>query len=331
MRIAVTSGTDGTTLIYDASLVAADTHHLGTIIGNGAPSGAWLAYDGVTFFTAFRTGSGGTIARARLKTDGVLLDRVDFYRGQPIRVYPVFDGVSVYVLTNEPNAASTHSTLHFLGFDLTNQSDPVPLCDTSALGIAAARAAGDIFVLCGGDTIVELDRKLHTRMRIASVVAGDSMGHPCGATDVALSSTGTVVFVLCGSTGTVLYLDHLTLESIASLAVGTGGQQIARAPDGQHVIVLRPAAREIVVLDVRRRVITGRVTTRHTPRAVATDSDSRSAFVATGDGTDPGTLLKVDFATGTVVGETTTVAMPITVSTWPGEESPVMRWQPSRN
>ena len=84
-------------------------------------------------------------------------------------------------------------------------------------------------------------------------------------------------------------------------------------------------------MDVRRRVITGRIATRQPPTAVATDSDSRSAYVATGVGEVPGLLLKIDLAAGSVLRETATIAMPITVSVWPGEESPVMRWQARRN
>jgi DNA-binding beta-propeller fold protein YncE len=307
--------------------VAADTHDLQHTISGTDPAGAWLAYDGATFFAAVRRGAGGSIGRART-ADDVLLDRVDFYRGQPVQVYPVFDGVSVYAVTTEPTDVGARSTLHVLGFDLDARGDPIALCDSPALGLATTRAANDVFILCAGDTLVEVDRALQSLVRVADVPAGDSTGTACAGTDIAMSSTGSVVFVLCGGSGTLLYLDHLTLEPIRSLSVGPGGRRLARAPDGQHVVVLRPDAKEIVVLDVRRRAVTGRIATSQPPTAVATDSDSRHAFVATGATGGPGVLLKIDLARGSVLAQTPTVAMPITVSVWPGEESPVMRWQP---
>jgi DNA-binding beta-propeller fold protein YncE len=290
-----------------------------------SPAGAWLAYDGVTFFTASRRGAGGSITRARAH-DGSLLNRVDFYRGAPVHVYPVFDGESVYAVATDSTVDGTRSTLHVLGFDLEARANPVLLCETSARGLATTRAADDVFVLCAGDTLVEVDRTLHRRVRVASIATGDSASELCGASDVAMSTTGSVVFVLCGDAGTLLYLDHLTLEPIRSLPVGIGGRRLGRSPDGQHVVILRPDAREVVVLDVRRRVLTGRIATEHVPMAVATDSDSRSAFVATGIADGGGRLLKIDLEGGTVRGTAETVAHPVTVSVWPGEESPVMRW-----
>lgn len=313
-------------MTHDATLIVADTHERQDALDGTVPAGAWFAYDGTTIFSASRRGFGGSITRART-VDDALLDRMDFYRGRPEHVYPVFDGTSVYVVTNQPTDVGTRSTMHFLGFNLTALTDPVPLCDSAALGLATTKLAEDLFVLCQGDTLVELDRTLRTRVRVADVASGDSTGTSCGAADISMSSTGTVLFVLCSASGTLLYLDHLTLEPIRSLPVGAGGARMARAPNGQYVIVIRPEAREVVVLDVRRRVVTGRATTSQPPRAVAADSDSRSAFVATGIEGAAGTLLKIDLASGTVRAEAPTAAMPISVSVWPGEESPVMRWE----
>ena len=325
IRIAVTSGADGTAVIYDADLVRIEAHDLGAALGGAQPAGSWLAYDGTSLLAAVATGPGGTIARARL-ADGSLLERIDFYRGRPFRVYPVFDGESVYALTNDPTEAGDRGTLHVLGYDLAARSDPVALCDASALGLAATRAAEDIFVLCDGDTLVEVDRKLRTRIRVAPVAA-DSSDTACNATDLAMSSTGTVLFVLCAGTGTLRYLDHLTLEPIDSVRVGTGARRLVRAPDGQHVAVLRPDDLEVVLVDVRRRRITGTVATSQPPTDAAVNSDSRSVFVAMGSADGPGRLLEIAFATGEILADTPTVTAPISVSVWPGDESPVMRWQ----
>ena len=266
------------------------------------------------------------MARTSL-ADGSLLERIDFYRGRPFRLYPAFDGVSVYALTTEQTETGVRSTLHVLGYDLAARAAPVALCDTSVRGLAATRAAEDLFAVCDGDTLVEIDRKLNTRVRVATVPT-DSGAPPCNATDLAMSSTGTVLFVSCGGTGTLLYLDHLTLDPIDSIAVGTGGRRIVRAPDGQHVAVLRPDDREVVLIDVRRRLITGRVQTQLRPTDAAVNSDSRSVYVATGSAEGPGTLLEIELATGTILAEAPTVTAPTSVSAWPGDESPVMRWQP---
>lgn len=298
---------------------------MGATLGGTAPAGAWLAYDGSSLLAAFENGPGGTLARARL-ADGALLERLDFYRGQPLRLYPAFDGVSVYALTSEQTEIGVRSTLHVLGYDLAARADPVALCDTPVRGLAATRAAEDLFAVCDGDVLVEIDRRLNTRVRVATVSA-DSGATPCNATDLAMASTGTVLFVVCGGTGTLLYLDHLTLDPIDSVAVGAGARRIVRAPDGQYVAVLRPDEREVVLIDVRRRLITGRVRTESPPTDAAANSDSRSVYVATGSADGPGTLVEVDFATGAVLAAAPTVTAPISVSAWPGDESPVMRWQ----
>ncbi len=324
-HVAVTSGSDGRVVIYDGDLLAADTIALSNL-HPGRRMGAWLAYDGTTLFAAQSTAPAGALVRGRI-ADGSVLDRVDFYRGAPAIVYPLFDGQTVLALTVERVGIAARSTLHFLGLDLSADATPVPVCDARALGLATARASERLYVLCDHDLVVELDRALRTLIRATQLPAiGRTARAPCGASDIGIASTGSIVFVLCGETGRLLYLDRVTLEPLDSLDVGHGGMALARAPGGQHVVVTRPAMREIVVADVRRRLVVGRISTEHIPLAVATGADSRVAFVASGIPRVPGTLLKIDLETATILTEVMTVEMPITLSVWPGEESPVMRW-----
>ncbi len=325
-HIAVTSGSDGHVVIYDDDFRVTDTVGLADA-HTGRRVGAWLAYDGTTLFAAQSTATAGALVRART-ADGTVLDRVDFYRGRPGFVYPLFDGQTVLALTIERAGIAARSTLHFLALDLSTGATPIPVCNTTALGLTTVRANDRVYVLCDRDLVVELDRELRTLIR--SVQLPSTVGTaspPCGARDIGIASTGSIVFVLCAEAGTLLYLDRVTLEPLDSLQVGPGGSALARAPDGQHLVITRPTMREVVVADVRRRRFVGRIATEHAPLAVATGADSRVAFVTTGIPRVPGQLLKIDLETATVLAEATTVEMPITVSVWPGEESPVMRWE----
>jgi hypothetical protein len=325
-HVAVTSGADGTVVVFTSDLRTADTVPVPED-GPGQHTGAWLAYDGTTLFAARATAAAGALERARL-ADGALLERVDFYAGTPALVHPLFDGRTVMVATVERSGLAVRSTLHFLTLDLSSQTSPVPVCDTRVLGLATVRPNDRVYLLCDRDRVVEIDRRLRTLIRTVDLPApAEPEQSPCGASDIGIASTGSIVFVLCGETGHLLYLDRVTLEPLDSLEVGYGGLRLARTPDGQHVVVTRPGRREVVVADVRRRTIVGRITTAYPPLAVVAGADSRTAYVSTGLPDVPGRLLRVDLPSATVSADVPTIPMPVTVSVWPGEESPVMRWK----
>lgn len=324
-HVAVTSGADGTVLVYDADLRSTDTLPL-PADGSGRRVGAWLAYDGTTLFAAHARARSGSVERARL-ADGAVLERVDFYAGTPLVAAPLFDGRTVLAVTVDDPGASAHSTLHFLGLDLASRTAPIPVCDARVLGLATVRPNDRVYLLCVGDRVIEVDRRLQTLIRTVQLpLPAEPTQAPCGASDVGIASTGSIVFVLCAGTGRLLYLDHVTLEPIDSLDVGAGGMRLARTPDGRHAVVTRPGRQDVVVADVRRRTIVGRVATDQPPLAVVADADSRTAFVTTGTPGAPGRLFRIDLPSATVLTDVPTVTMPVIVSAWPGEESPVMRW-----
>lgn len=326
-RIAVTSGDDGTILLFDAGLSRADTLRLSDAFPDRSTAGAWLAPDGSVLYAAYRSPTAGALVRARV-ADGAILDRVDFFAGAPVIVYPLYDGRTVLAATEARSAGGSQTLLHFLGSDLSAQSEPIPVCPTGIRGLATARTIDRVYALCEGDVLVDLDRRLRTLVRSVPLDSGDPFaGAGCDARAVAVSSNGSIVFVLCARTGTIRYLDRVTLEPVDSLAVGVGAESWARSPDGQYAVILRPLDREIVVADLRRRTITGRPVPSYTPRAVTVGSDSRSAYVATGDGASGGSIIEIDLASGAIVGEHGSAARPVTLSAWPGEESPVMRWK----
>jgi len=326
-RIAVTSGDDGAILLFDAGLARVDTLRLSEAFPDRSTVGAWLAPDGSALYAAYRSPTAGALVRARV-ADGAILDRVDFFAGAPAIVYPLYDGRTVLAATEARTAGGSQALLHFLGSDLSAQSEPIPVCSTRIRGLATVRTTDRVYALCDGDVLVDLDRRLRTFVRSVPLGSGDPFtGAGCDARAVSVSSNGSIVFVLCAGTGTIRYLDRVTLEPVDSLAVGVGAESWARSPDGQYAVILRPAEREIVVADLRRRVITGRPVPTYTPRAVTVGSDSRSAYVATGDGASGGSLIEIDLASGAIVRERGSAARPVTLSVWPGEESPVMRWK----
>lgn len=326
-RIAVTSGDDGAILLFDAGLTHVDTLRLSERFPDRTPVGAWLAPDGSTLYAAHRSPAAGALVRARV-ADGAILDRVDFFAGAPVVVYPLYDGRTVLAATQAPTAGGSQALLHFLGSDLSAQSEPIPVCATGIRGLATVRSTDRVYALCEGDVLVDLDRRLRTLVRSVTLRSGDPAADPaCDARAVAVSSNGSIVFVLCTRTGWIRYLDRVTLEPIDSLEVGIGADSWARSPDGRYAVILRPAEREIVVADLRRRMITGRPAPDDTPHAVTVGADSRSAFVAAGDRGSRGSIVEIDLASGTIVREHASAAHPVALSAWPGEESPVMRWK----
>jgi hypothetical protein len=329
-HIAVTAAEDGTILIYDAGLTHIDTVRLADGFLDRGAVGAWLAPDGTTLYAAQRTPTAGALVRARV-ADGAILDRIDFFDGTPAIVHPLYDGRTVLAATVSWSGDPPHTLVHFLGRDLSVQGEPVPVCDAAMRGLATTRASERLYALCGGDVLVELDRGLHTLVRTVSV---NSRSEPvtarCDATALAVSSNGSIVFVLCAQSGTIRYLDRLTLEPLDSLEVGIGGERWSRSPDGRYAVILRPAQREIVVADLRRRAVTGHLTMPFTPTAVVVGSDSRVAYATAGDGAGGGVIVEITLASGTIARQHETVARAASLSAWPGEESPVMRWGPAR-
>jgi DNA-binding beta-propeller fold protein YncE len=326
----VTAADGGAILVYDASLSGADTVRLADGFLDRGAVGAWLAPDGTTLYAARRTPTAGALVRARV-ADGVILDRVDFFDGAPAIVSALYDGRTVLAATVSRSGPAPRTLVHFLIRDLSAQTEPVPACDAAIRGLATTRGSERIYALCDGDTLAELDRGLRTLVRTTSVDGpGETSGARCDATDVAVSSNGSIVFVLCAAAGTIRYLDRLTLQPLDSLAVGSGGRRWARSPDGQYAVVLRPDEHEIVVADLRRRAVTGRPTVPFAPGTVVVGSDSRVAYVTAGDGTGEGVIVEIALASGTVVREHGTVPRAVALSAWPGDESPVMHWGPER-
>ena len=324
-RVAV-AGEDGTVLVYHADLRVADT----LTVGGGELLGSWLGTDGSTIYLAQRTANAGSLARAR-RADGVMLDRLDFYRGVPglVRVLP--DGRTVIAVTHE-SAPDTpaRSTLHFLGPDLATLAEPVTVCDGAARGVATEKTTDRLFVLCNGDVVSEIDRKLRRFVRRLTV-PNDSLSPRCEATDIAVSSTGSIVFVLCGNSGELRYVDRLTFALLSSLDVGGTGTSMARSPDGRYILVLRPAARQVVIADVRRQSVLARIETSGTPTTATVGTDSRTAYVVIHPFEGAAArVLKIDIHALRVVGEASAPRTPRSVSTWPGADSPVMRWKRTR-
>jgi hypothetical protein len=324
-RVAV-AGENGTVIIYHADLTVADT--LAAV--GGKVLGGWLGSDGSTVYLAQQTANAGSLVRAR-RTDGVMLDRLDFYRGVPRLVRMLPGGRAVIAVTDETAPTGpTRSTLHFLGPDLATLAEPVPVCEGTARGVATEKTTDRLFVLCGGDQVSEIDRKLRRFVR-ALPVPGDSAGRRCDAADIAVSSTGSIVFVLCGASGELRYVDRLTLTWLSSLDVGDGGTAMTRSPDGRYVLVLRPQTSEVVVADVRRRAVLARIETTGAPAAATVATDSRSVYLVTHASDTVGArVLRIDLHDLRVVAEAPAPGAPRSVSVWPESDSPVMRWKPTR-
>ena len=301
-----------------STLTSIDGAAIGT---RGRISAIEFGPDGSSIYLGITHSTGSALAWVNRAT-GVSLERLQLPRDSLTTLRLLKDGRSLAATTVSRGDASV-SALHIIPTDLATLGARISLCSGVAVGLATQGVRDRMYAVCRGDELVEIDHKLGVRVR--SVQLSPPAGRvPCEAADLHTSANGSVVFVLCAGSGTLLYLDRVRLTPYDSLAVGTGGARLARTPEGRYVAITRPSASELVIVDVRRRRIVHRL-----PIAGASDVtigiDGRSAFVTAATATQR-TLYRVTLTTGAVVSQQLTISDARRVAVWPGPKSPKMRW-----
>lgn len=281
------------------------------------PGGASL-YLGTTLSTGsavtwINRSTGRSLGRLQLPHDSLTT----------LRLLP--DGRSVAVTSvSRGESLASESVLQIIPTDLATPGPRVPLCRGVARGLATDGVRDRMYAVCRGGEIVEIDRKL--RVQVRSVQLSPNADRPaCEPADVHTSANGSVVFVLCAGSGTLLYLDRVQLTPYDSLPVGMGGQQLARTPDGRYVAITRPSHDELVIADVRRRIVTHRLPIEGASD-VTVGIDGRAAFVTAATATQSH-LYRVTLTTGEVLSQRLAVLDAHRVAVWPGPTSPKMRWR----
>ncbi len=290
-----------------------------------------LGSDGGTVYVAGATGPEGTVLRLRT-TDGVTIDQWRLASGMVPRALALLpDSRTLLVASNHVD--DQKGVVSFLATDSLIELASLTPCQGDVGDLAMLRQGDRVYARCTGalDAVVELDTRLRRIVRTAPLGEGGpspTSSTRCGPGGIALSRTGTVLFALCSTSGTLLYLDRVTFRPFDSVTVGPGGYRIAVSPRGSRAVLSFPTLNEVVLVDLRGRAVAARLPTPAGPSGVTISPDGRWAFVAArGAETNLATLLKIDLRSSRVVATTTIPRGSQAVSVWPGRRSPVMRWR----
>ncbi len=312
---------DSLLLLYSPDLATADTIDV---------AAALLPGERITHLVSGASGAGshalaasdtaGAVITVRHR-DGRVVDRIGL-EGVPTAVAMHPDGHTLMVATS-PGTAETQerSTLHFMPLDAARTAAEAELCDRPARAMVPFRDLDRLYVACEGGELAELDLQLRTQIRtVRFAEPQDRMSEPCGPVGAALSSNATLVYVLCGETGTLLYLDRARLTLFDSLVVGGGASGLAMTPNRRQAVVTRPQDDEVAILDLRGRRVADRAAFG-APFSSSVSSHGRWAYVVGDEG-----VLRVDLREMRLLAQPGLGTRATAVAVWPGHSSPIMRW-----
>ena len=158
------------------------------------------------------------------------------------------------------------------------------------VAVAVAPGGKLAYVALAGNSVVEVDLYSATiRARIALPGPPDRMiSNPRGRYLYVLEAGGTKLSTV----------DRAKHAVRATIAVGTGNSDLALAPDGASVYLTRPAAKQVVHIDLKTGHTLHTITTTIAPTALVTDAAHQRVF-AVGAGSE--SLQQIDTRTDKVV------------------------------
>ena len=311
---------DGQLLLYTPDLATADTIDLSRVLLPGEYVTHLIPNASGAAVHALAGGdTAGAIITVR-RRDGRVLERLDL-DGVPTAAAMHPDGHSLLVAT-WPRTAETQerSRLHFIPLDGARDAAAAELCGGPGRSIAPFRDLERLYVACDEGELAEIDLRLQTRIRtIQFAEPQDHLLEPCGPVGAALSSNATLLFVMCGEIGTLLYLDRARLSLFDSLPIGAASS-LVMTPSRHRAVVTRPQTDEVAVLDVRARRVADRAAFG-TASASSVSSDARWAYVVGGEG-----VLRIDLREMRMLAQPGPPHGGTAVAVWPGHSSPIMRW-----
>ncbi len=327
--IAVGGGEDPQILLLNPDLSVADTVSLpATEFSNTGLHSVQVGRDGVSLYVADLGGPGtGRISRIR-RLDGQLLDSWHLPRGAIIQLTVLLDSPTL-VVTVSASGDTGPGSFYYLSTDLLIEKAPFEPCIGNPRGFAILQEIGRGYTRCNddGEPVVDLDL---TQQRIVRTVTldrdeGSDDVSRCGPGGIALSRTGGILLAPCSLSGQLLYLDRLTLEVLDSVMIGTGASQITVSPRGSQALVTIPDSNAVAIADLRQRSVSARVQLPDRPVAVVVSGDGKRGYVLTAG--HPATVVLLDLRRNLIQGTAVVPAGSTSLSIWPGQRSPSMRWR----
>jgi DNA-binding beta-propeller fold protein YncE len=260
----------------------------------------------------------------------VLITRV-YGHEMSLRMLAVTPDSRTLIVGGTPSTSSVDGVVSLLSAVELDELVSVEPCTGYPGHLAVFPELSRVYVRCDGDHATVADIDLGLRRVVRAAVLDDAPGQAdgrCGPGGIALSPSGGLVLVPCGTSGQLLYLDRLKLEVLDSVGVGVGVFDIATAPGDPVALVTLPDSQAIAFVDLRNRSVTTRLLTPGRPVSVGISGDGKTAYVlSVRVGLNSAALVRVD-----VTGEQilSTVAVPSGsrfLALWPGRWSPAMRWR----
>jgi DNA-binding beta-propeller fold protein YncE len=304
---------DGQLVLYTPDLAAADTLDVSSALLAGERLIDVVAgSDGASLRLVAAGDTAGSIVTVR-RRDRRVLERSDL-RGVPTAAALHPDGHTLLVaIAPRTTETQERSALLFYPLDGARSPTEAELCAGPSRAMAPFRALDRLYAACEGGEVAEVDLKLRARIRTVP------LGGRCGPVGAGLSANGTLVYVLCRETGTLLYLDRARLTLFDSLPVGSAVSSLAMTPGRRRAVVTRPLANEVAILDLRRRSVAERIAFG-APTTSTVSGDGRWAYVVGGEG-----VLRIDLSRQRVLARPGPAAAAV-LAVWPGHSSPIMRW-----
>jgi len=304
---------DGSLRLYTPDLTSAvDVDLAGALLDGEQLVQVVAGSDGSSLHLVAASDSGGAVITLR-RRDGHALARTPL-DGTPTVAAMHPDGHSLIVaVTSRTAETQERSTVLFLPLDGARSPAAAELCEGRPRAMVPSRALDRLYVACEDGEIAEIDLVLRVRIRTAP------LGERCGPVGAGISANGTLVYVLCRDTGTLLYLDRARLTLFDSMPVGPTPSSLALTPGRRRAVVTLTGADEIAIVNLRDRGVTDRIAFG-APTASVVSGDGRWAYVLGGEG-----VLRIDLSRSLVLarpGPPTAAGLAV----WPGHSSPIMRW-----
>jgi hypothetical protein len=321
--IAVASDTTRQLVVFSTELRTADTVSLAGTLGRAEHlTGITAGADGSTLYLSVTDGHSGSVVWAR--RDGARLADMAV----------AADSIGPLVLLRRARTlvvgirdrATGGGAVTFLPATLSDHGEEIAVCRSPVRALRPFADEQQLYVACADDEIAQVDTRLRVLVQTASLPRGNDEGASCDPRDLELSENQTVLFVLCGRSGRILYLDRARLSPLDSADIGAPARAFIRPTGGDLLLVLIPTPPRAIILVPRTHQVIGRVDLPGSPRAVDVGPDGRFAYVVAGEG-PVGQIFLLDLVQRQVARAVPLGATSVGPALWPRHESPVMRWE----